>query len=712
MELKEPVSGDNASVTVNTTSGLVSSVVGSEAGTTLYSYESGKLTAKQNAEGQTKYTKDSSGRLKRIDLPNGTWAEITYDALSRATAVTVDPAGPEGAKTTHFFYGEEPRETRVWGGGEPEIIYSIGEDGSVFKWWYAEVPPAIDSISGSLWGNRNSTTPIENKDHTLFITGSSPHEIASVRILVNGNAVVAEKTCEDTSVPPDHHCEHVTLPWVTNAAEHAPGQLNLEVVVTDFLGHSTGERFFVTIPQQPPPGPDTVEPPSFASTKLFREEYGLDRGKNLTEEQQIYLILELLFEWELQQATQVKAVEEWGVPMRQPELEEMEYRRRYTNQAAEVIPQWSEEHASSTYGGFYVDDRAGGHIYVGFTENQHSLVESLKQTAGLINPGAIYEYPTPPTKSVSSLNAATLPAVSAAIEGSPSIDAVTSFIYVAPEGNVVQVGATDPEAVRSFLVTQFGQNAPIRVIYEARPVSSASRYASGDALAAGSGLIGATGTICTSGFGARAAAGEQRGRIQYKYYALTAGHCFGTEEAVGWEIAREGNGLPIGSVRRRQYGAGGVEVDGEGVWLQDESLRSHSVLNGDPLAAQPIQGAQAARLHRTVCWSGINGKDCGSVVLHGKGPAEDGHGGHKWMFLALGVVGEGDSGGPVWDPETHKAVGLITSETPGYGGKCWSRPARFRSIKTCNRMLFTPLLPSGGSAGVDPTLGVEVLQQE
>lgn len=82
------------------------------------------------------------------------------------------------------------------------------------------------------------------------------------------------------------------------------------------------------------------------------------------------------------------------------------------------------------------------------------------------------------------------------------------------------------------------------------------------------------------------------------------------------------------------------------------------------------------------------------------------------MFLALGVVGEGDSGGPVWDPETHKAVGLITSETPGYGGKCWSRPARFRSIKTCNRMLFTPLLPSGGSAGVDPTLGVEVLQQE
>jgi hypothetical protein len=398
--------------------------------------------------------------------------------------------------------------------------------------------------------------------------------------------------------------------------------------------------------------------------------------------------------------------------MRQPELEEMEYRRRYTNQAAEVIPQWAEEHASSTYGGFYVDDRAGGHIYVGFTENQHNLVESLKQSAGLVNPGAIYEYPTPPAKSVSSLTVATLPAVSTAIEGSPSIDALTSVIYVAPEGNVVQVGATDPEAVRSFLVAQFGQNAPIRVVYEASPVSTASRYASGDALAAGSGLIGFTGDMCTAGFGARAAAGEQQGRMQYKYFALTAGHCFLMEEPIGWQVAREGNGLPIGSVRRTQYGAGGIEVDGEGVWLQDERLRSHSVLNGDPLALQPIQGVQPAHLHRTVCWSGINGKDCGRVVLSGKAPAHDGYGGHVWVFLALGVVGKGDSGGPVWDPETHKAVGLITAETDGLGGKCWNRPGKYQSIRTCNRMLFTPLRPGGGSAGIEPTLGVEALKQE
>lgn len=82
------------------------------------------------------------------------------------------------------------------------------------------------------------------------------------------------------------------------------------------------------------------------------------------------------------------------------------------------------------------------------------------------------------------------------------------------------------------------------------------------------------------------------------------------------------------------------------------------------------------------------------------------------MFLTYGISAEGDSGGPVWDPETHKAVGLITAATTSFGGKCWDRPVGSRSVIACNRMLFTPLLPGGGSAGIDPTLGVEVLRQE
>ena len=75
---------------------------------------------------------------KNASSPSGT---AQRDSVSRATEVTVHAGGV--SKTTHFWYGLEPHETKVWGGGNPEIVYSIGEDGSVFKWAYAEVPPTI-----------------------------------------------------------------------------------------------------------------------------------------------------------------------------------------------------------------------------------------------------------------------------------------------------------------------------------------------------------------------------------------------------------------------------------------------------------------------------------------------------------------------------------------------------------------------------------------
>jgi hypothetical protein len=143
----------------------------------------------------------------------------------------------------------------------------------------------------------------------------------------------------------------------------------------------------VIIPQEEASEASETEPPTFESVKLFREEYGLDRSKSLTQPELNKLVLELLYEWEIGQPTATAAVNSWGVPMRSSELSEMDYRAEYTNRDAEVIPEWAEEHAPESYGGFYVDDRAGGIIYVGFTENQHSLVESLKGDSRLINSG-------------------------------------------------------------------------------------------------------------------------------------------------------------------------------------------------------------------------------------------------------------------------------------------------------------------------------------
>jgi hypothetical protein len=82
----------------------------------------------------------------------------------------------------------------------------------------------------------------------------------------------------------------------------------------------------------------------------------------------------------------------------------MEYRERYIEQFAELIPEWAEAHAPTTYG-YYVDNRAGGIIYVGFTVSQQSQVEALKQGAGLIAPGQVHEYSTPPATSIATVEA-------------------------------------------------------------------------------------------------------------------------------------------------------------------------------------------------------------------------------------------------------------------------------------------------------------------
>lgn len=147
--------------------------------------------------------------------------------------------------------------------------------------------------------------------------------------------------------------------------------------------------------------------------------------------------------------------------------------------------------------------------------------------------------------------------------------------------------------------------------------------------------------------------------------------------------------------------------DGEGA-LVDPSLRSHSVLNGETLEAQPIQVVQEPKVRRYVCWSGvISGNHCGMVTYKHRLFAGDGH--ERIVYRAVGPAAEGDSGGPVWDPVTHKAVGLITSIA--VSGACHTLPI---GSLWCPRMDFTPLLPHGSQAqipGILPFLGVEVLKE-
>jgi YD repeat-containing protein len=723
MQLEDEASEEDPQLALSLTAGQVTGVDSEEAGDTDYEYTSGKLSSVKAPDGQTQYVYDASGRMTKVTLPNGTYAEIVYDSTSRAISVKVDPAGPEVAQTTKFSYSAEPRRTIVWGGGNPEITYDIGEDGSVFKWQWAETPPAIASISGSLWSKKGEE--IENKDHTLFVTGSSPHEVASIRVIENGNAVVAEKTCKDESEPPAHNCDQpAPLEWITNAAEHPAGRMDLEVIVTDFLGHQASERFFVIVPQQPPPDPLAPERPDFKSIKLFREEYGLDRNKSLSEPQLNELVLELLYDWERRDETAMRAVEEFGYPMHAAELAAMEYRRQYLSQAAEVIPQWAEENASSTYGGYYVDNRAGGIIYIGFTQEQAAKVAALKGSGQLMATGQVAEMPTPPSRSLSSVEA-TEASVASAIAGNASVLAATSTISVTPDTALVEVVATNTTLVQNFLTSTFGASAPIIVVPDAYPVrpASFSRYHVTGPVRAGDAIQslpfckeGNCGwlKLCTANVGGLSQTGVVRGDPVYTWFKLTAGHCFDIGGRVHRRANRGGGEVrSVGQVVRSGWvtpNSSGLYSDGEAIEVNSE-LAGGGLFYGNPHDVMPVRGPEPMKLAREYCWSGRNGgRNCGTAFRRRRVRVDN------RLVIEMDVKGPsvaGDSGGPAWNPVTKKVVGIVSAHGPIQGKSCApvSDPDK-QGAEWCPRTLLMPFVPFANKNypnGVLTDLGIDYL---
>ena len=425
------------------------------------------------------------------------------------------------------------------------------------------------------------------------------------------------------------------------------------------------------------------------------------------------LILELLYEWEAQVPTAVAAVQNWGVPMRAPELNEMEWRRSYINQAAEVIPQWAEANAPNSYGGFYVDEREGGNVYVGFTENQQALVASLRGSGGLLDPEKLREFPNPPTRAIGSMEGLE-EAVVGALATNASAEQATTGIELSDDGQIVRVGATNPSLVEQVIRGQLGSNAPIQVVADAPTISMASRYTISGPVVAGEALR-VPNQQCTAGFSSRAPDHLVNGQMTYLYFVLTAGHCALKGDPVSREaIAELLPGPVIGVVRRYGFAPSSSfsqpSTDAAGVTI-DRSLRSHSVLNGDPLEEQPILGTEPPIVGRAICWSGItSGRHCGKILKRVRRIVD---GRYTKLFKVEGPDAEGDSGAPVWDPVTHKAVGLITSGEPASNMPCHTLPKN--RAEWCPRMLFTPLFPrpnkSGDPPGIAPTLGIEVLRE-
>ena len=207
--------------------------------------------------------------------------------------------------------------------------------------------------------------------------------------------------------------------------------------------------------------------------------------------------------------------------------------------------------------------------------------------------------------------------------------------------------------------------------------------------------------------------------MDLEYFKMTAGHCGGFNERF-WRKAgkkvesapsvENPNWDPIGRVKRSGFanpGSNGLFTDAIGISTTQWRAQSSNVYYGNPDKLMQIYEMTRMRLNRRYCWSGVNGGlECGRAYKRVKSSLFEFPG---KKFMAMWITGAnigGDSGAPVWDERTGKAVGILSAGADGSKKKCEKIPG---GIYWCPVTLVTPLLPFAGKSypiGAMQALGV------
>jgi YD repeat-containing protein len=687
----EPVlTEDDPQLEVEVTDGLVDSVEGEESGTIDYQHSGDLLTAVDAPDGEAQFSYDGAGRMTKVTLPNGTYGEIAYEATyGRVKSVTVAVEG-KNPKTTYFTWSDEPHRTMVTPPDAPATTYDIAADGSIFKWWNAKQPPVFDDLAGTLYVNRETASPIATGAHNLVIQAHDEEGVASIHVIANGNQLVDERTCAYDPEKPTE-CVTETNEWVTETGSWPPGIVHLEVIATDRLGEASSQRFWVNIPHTPPPDPEAEEPPRFNDILRFREEHGLDldlKGDELAINDRVF---ESMGDWnnpltpagEVARATYAK----WGAPLRAVDAAELEFRQAYWKQAMASIPQWASTHGGSTFAGFYLDERAGGKIRIGFTggqEAQNTQVQSLIASGSVSVPDRVVGFSAPPQNSLGTLEARADQAQSAILSFPPGI---ASHAYVDVRENRVTVVASDLPEAEARLHAALGVQAPLRFISGAPLEARGDRDRINSPMLAGDHVWTKEPSgeefECSAGFGAYdIGVNSSTNQEVLRMFFLLAAHCgevvpgttsfrvatpaeehppnqrqsLGTMKRSGWDLPEANLDVDVAAVRY------------EGV----HGIEPRRIFNPTEGAAPIwVTGAGTVEVGTKVCYSGAKtdlnhpfGGKCGTVFawspyyIEEERPPERVHRHEGWCFDRR--TEEGDSGGPVWIEGTGTAVGIVS----------------------------------------------------
>jgi hypothetical protein len=132
------------------------------------------------------------------------------------------------------------------------------------------------------------------------------------------------------------------------------------------------------------------------------------------------------------------------------------------NQFDTIVQRWVDRHpqAAATFADYYVDTRAGGLIYIGFTVEQDAQVAALKRELNLLAPGRVRPFPFQPRHTTYELSTLS------EILSEESDWHLLSSIGVNTELNLVEVGTTHVAKVRALFKSRYGADAPIKVVFE------------------------------------------------------------------------------------------------------------------------------------------------------------------------------------------------------------------------------------------------------
>jgi tripartite motif-containing protein 71 len=664
----EPDVPNDPAVEVEASESLIATVEGTEAGAHSYEHAGDDLVAHSGPEGETKYEYNSAGLMTKVELPNGTMATMTYDSLSsRVKTVTVDPSGAEPAKTTYFSYEDAKLKATVEREGAPKVDYYFNELGAVFRMWHASEPPEV-VLSGSLWVNRESPSPIHTGLHNLEVQAESAHGIASIEVM-DGGTIVSEKFCSQDHEAPGVECQSQVDEWVVETLGMAPGIHEIEVLVIDSGGRTARQRFWINIPYTLPPSEEEEQRPTFSAVKNYRQTHGLDLDLNpITQEQLLNdRIYDLLGAWGNPGTEEGRVArygsENWGVPMRAADITEMEYREWYIGINGELIDEWGEMHYPGSYAGYVLDAASGGRIKVGFTQEAENRVDEMKAQLSLAAEERIASFAAARARSIQSLEALTENMASVA-EANDALRAVVSAVRVDRKGNFVQVMASDPTSAKSILASTYGADAPIVVTpgYVQLLGSSAPKGAvwGGERIKMG----WVKSEYCTAGYGVRQKKRRSNGEENYREWLLTAGHCkTGNPFPEKFYHPRgEDRAYPIGEVDLTAFPGGRKwETDALGIKLNKGMKAGRWIFR--PASPRKVTEAGWAPPGDELCFSGVvtGHIKCGesfglTTIDHSQD--DPGHGQGRVIEFDVSPS-PGDSGSPVWNKTKHTVVGIL-----------------------------------------------------